>query len=331
MGGHAMSKEIGGAGWVGEAYRPTPTTWVPAEAGRDTSYRQHLGRPQELPNDAVQSAPSMSRSTAVTTIAAWAGHDQRGISSLNIVSDSRVTWLPSKRPQRWDRGRKTFACRTQPFIFGYWGDVGFPAMALPQVIETMDASLIRLVPNRPYGAVGSLLRRVWLDYPTTLRSDSHILVAHRLGIGMRSVFSLAVFSYVAETGTWTRTSPAMPSDSAKLLIEGSGAPAMRKAKQLWDASVHGNTSRAVYSAFCEGLRSGEDPNSGGGPQVVSLRRIGNGLTFGTVYNSQRYYAGARVRRTDVAPGVEWFNELYERVDGSTMRRLPGAQRHQPRE
>lgn len=272
----------------------------------------------------------MSRSIAVTTIAAWAGVDQRGVSSLNIVSDSRVTWLPSKRPQQWDQGRKTFACRTQPFIFGYCGDVGFPAVALPQVIETIDAGLVRLVPNRPYGAVGSLLRRTWLDYPPTQRADSHILVAHRLGTGMRSVFSLAVFSYFTKTGTWARISPAMPRGSAKLLIEGSGAPAMRKAKRLWDESVHGNTSRAVYSAFCEGLRSGEDPNSGGGPQLVSLRRIGNGLTFGTVYNSERYYAGARVRRIDVAPGVEWFNELYARVDGVTMRPLPGAQRHQPR-
>jgi hypothetical protein len=123
----------------------------------------------------------------------------------------------------------------------------------------------------------------------------------------------------------------MPSRSAKLLIEGSGALAMRKAKRLWDDSVHGNTSRAVYSAFCEGLRSGEDPNSGGGPQLVSLRRIGNGLTFGTVHDSERYYAGARAGRTDVAPGVEWFNDLYERVDGLTMRPLLGAQRHRPRE
>lgn len=228
------------------------------------------GRPQELPGHAVQSEPSMSRSSAVTTIAAWAGVDQRGISSLNIISDSRVTWLPSKPPQRWDQGRKTFACRTQPFIFGYCGNVGFPAMALPQVIETIDARLLRLVPSRPYGAVGSLLRRVWLDYPQAQRSDSHLLVAHRLGTGMRSVFSLAMFSYLTTTGTWTRTSPAMPSRSAKLLIEGSGAPAMRREKRLWDDSVHGNTSRAVYSAFCEGLRSGDDPNSGGGPQLGEL-------------------------------------------------------------
>ena len=260
----------------------------------------------------------------VTTIAAWAGVDTHGVSSVYIASDSRITWGAQTR---WDQGRKTFASEKFPYIFGYWGDVLFPAMVIPQVVESIDRGLIRLNPNRSFGAVGSAIRRLWLGYPPGQRRDCGILMAHRLGSGMKSNFTFASFTYEAKTDLWKRRSIAMPTQSAELRIAGSGARSVQSTKKLWDASRHGGTSRAVFSAICESILSGSDPLSGGGPQLVGLRRIGNGHTFGVAVEGQRYFAGTRVRRDDVSEEVEWFNDLFERVDGTTMRRLPDAQRH----
>lgn len=262
----------------------------------------------------------------MTTITAWAAVD-RGVSAVYIASDSRITW---GQGDLWDRGRKTFASHTEPYVFGYWGDVLFPAMALPQVIESIDHNLVPLNANRPYGPVGSLIRRLWLDYPISQRRDCGILLAHRLGSGMKSVFSLAVFTYGAKEDKWRRRSIPMPDRSAELRIAGSGTAVVRNAKKLWDDSPHRHTSRAVYSAFCEGLASGQDPLSGGGPQLVRLRRMGNGETLGATIGASRFFAGAKVRSSDVTLGVDWFNELFERIDGATLKRLAGAQVHQPR-
>lgn len=263
----------------------------------------------------------------MTTIATWAAVDTRGVSSVYIASDSRISW---RGTTPWDQGRKTFASHQQPYIFGYWGDVLFPAIALPQVIESIDHELIPLNRNRPYGAVGSAIRRLWLDYPVSQRRECGIVMAHRLGQGMRAVFNVTIFFYDGSTKLWRRKSIPMPETSAMLQIDGSGATAILQAKKLWDASAQSGTSRAVFSAFCEGLSSGKDKHSGGGPQLVGLRRTGPGRAYGIALGRERYFAGRRVRREDVNEGVDWYNELFERIDAATMRRLPGAQRHVPR-
>ncbi len=265
----------------------------------------------------------------MTSITSWAAVDSRGVSSLYIASDSRISWGTG---QSWDQGRKTFACRQLPHIFGYWGDVLFPAMAIPLVIDRLEHQLLSVNPNRHFGAIGSTIRRLWIDYPDAQRRDAGILVGHRNGEGMRSIFSLAVFIYDAASDSWSRRSIEMPSRSGELRIAGSGASYVRNAKKLWDLSAEGGTSRAVYSAFCEALMSGGDTASGGGPQLVGLFREGPGRVFGTVYGGQRFFAGSRLTRDEAASGnVDWFNHLFERVDERTMRRLPGARTHRPRD
>ncbi len=256
----------------------------------------------------------------------WAAVDSRRVAGVYIASDSRVSWGAS---HHWDQGRKTFSCHSQPYIFGYWGDVLFPALALPVIIEQLDSALLVINPTRPFGAVGNALRRLWLDYPGAERRDSGVIVGHRQGSGMRSVFSLAVFTYEARTATWKRRSVEMPTRSAVLRLAGSGARAVRNATRLWDESTEAGTSRAVFGAFCESLASREDPASGGGPQLVGLHRIGPGKTFGISYRERAFLAGAEVGRQH--PGnVGWFNALFERV-GPDGVRLPTAKAHRRRQ
>ncbi len=259
----------------------------------------------------------------MTTIVAWAGVD-RAVASLYIASDSRISWGDS---HAWNQGRKTFASAGSPHIFGYWGDVLFPSVALPTVLDGLAAGVIQ-PSGSPFGTIGNSLRRLWLDYPRPERRDFGIVMATRRGEGMQSGFQLAVMTYEAQTDTWDVRDVPMPRSSSRLHIAGSGTSAARTSERLWEASSQGGTSRAVYGAFTEALAGRADAHSGGGPQLVGLRRIGPGLRFGTLFEGRRYLAGARIsQKAARTSNVEWFNELFERVDGGRAKLLDGAQRH----
>ena len=74
----------------------------------------------------------------MTTLIGWVGVDQRGLSSAYLASDSRL----SSNGAKWDCGRKLFACKTTPDVFGYCGAVLFPSLVLGQITEIVDAGLL---------------------------------------------------------------------------------------------------------------------------------------------------------------------------------------------
>ena len=74
----------------------------------------------------------------MTLIVSWAGVDSRSPSSLYIASDSRITW----GKKHFDQGKKVFACKSHPDIFGYCGDVLFPLMILNQIVDSIDSGLL---------------------------------------------------------------------------------------------------------------------------------------------------------------------------------------------
>lgn len=261
----------------------------------------------------------------MTSIVSWVGVDDRGPASVYIASDSRISWGNS---HIWDNGRKTFASATHPYIFGYCGDVLFPSMVLPVVQEHLASGAIALRPRSMFGEVGSLIRRLWRQYPQQEHRDFSIIMAARLGDKMAARFFVAVMVFNAETQAWHLREEEMPEVSSSLVHDGSGAEQIVAAETLWQASAHAGTSRAMFSAFCESMRTGADPHTGGGPQLVGLRRIGTGMTFGVTYDGARHLSGAVVsKESAAASSVEWFNELFERVDGARMGRLKNAQAH----
>lgn len=263
----------------------------------------------------------------MTTLIAWAGVDHRAVSSIYIASDSRITWGNS---HKWNQGRKTFASSTTPHIFGYWGDVLFPALAIPTLLDEISAGAVRRR-GSAFGSIGDALRRLWRDYPSQEHRDFGLVVATRRRERMDSVFELAVITFEASSQTWDTKEIAMPGKSARLHLAGSGAREVRATGKLWEESAQGGTSRSVYSSFAEALRGQEDPYSGGAPQLVGLHRIGNGMRFGTVHDGKRFISGARVtQRSARVAGIQWFNDLFERVDGGRASRLVDAKKHHPR-
>ena len=69
----------------------------------------------------------------MTSLAAWPGIDSRGLSTLYIVADSRISWPGSS--DRWELGAKVFASSLTPDIFGFYGDVLVPSMVIPRLVE----------------------------------------------------------------------------------------------------------------------------------------------------------------------------------------------------
>lgn len=289
--------------------------WALGFLGPGGGHHPHLAEPPDC----------VRTETALTSIVSWVGVDERGPASVYIASDSRISWGNS---HIWDNGRKTFASATHPYVFGYCGDVLFPSMVLPIVQEHLASGAIVLSPRSMFGEIGSLIRRLWLQYPHQEHRDFSIVMAARVGDRMTTRFFVVIMAFDADTQEWHLREEQMPEVSSSLVHAGSGANQIVAAETLWQASAHAGTSRAMFSAFCESMRTRVDPHTGGGPQLVGLRRIGTGMTFGVVYEGERHLSGVVVsKESAAAASVEWFNELFERVGGAGMARLKDAQAH----
>jgi len=144
---------------------------------------------------------------------------------------------------------------------------------------------------------------------------------------MTSAFHLWRTDWSFATG-WTDQEINLPTESVLVVAVGSGESNVASYDARWRHSEAGRTSRSVFSAFCDSLKSGNDLFSGGAPQLVGLYRTGVGESFGIVYRGQRHLLGLPVGQAEAAAvDVEWRNELFERCDGSTMDSVGGAQRH----
>ena len=162
--------------------------------------------------------------------------------------------------------------------------------------------------------------------PTGRREPFGIVHCARDGTGMRATFRAWWTTWSATSG-WVDHRLPLPDHSALAFAYGTGAAAVETANLAWSSSLAGRTSRAVFSAFCDALRSGQDPRSGGGPQLVGLYRKGCGEMFGVIFHGTPYLLGMRASESMNLGIVEWRNELFERCDPSSLRRLPDAQPH----
>ncbi len=255
----------------------------------------------------------------MTSIAVWVGVDSRLPASLNIASDSRISW---GNTEKWDQGRKIFATRSDAHLFGYCGEVLFPALVLPVVIDLIDRGLIKSGQDE----IIQVLKDEMANYPSSIGFT--VFHAFRTGDGMLAKFGLTTIEY--KSGAWIVDSPTIPNSSDLVHVGGSGERSFRNAVAKWRKSNSGGTSRAIFSAFCESIGSNEDRRSGGPPQLGALYRTGPARLIGTIINDDLYFAGCRLNQPDITADIEWRNELFERYDSLTKKRLQDAQWHLPR-
>jgi hypothetical protein len=263
----------------------------------------------------------------MTSLIAWVGANQ-GFSSIYLASDSRISWGSNTSPLVWDCGRKLFASRNHPEILGYCGDVLFPSQVLAQIVEHIDAGLFFKsdeTPEEKSERIFSSLKNSFLGYPIQQSSQVSILYCTRQNIGKKPIIYTWSISWKA--GKWERSPLPLPTRSDLILAIGSGEITIRKFYDKWNNSEIGNTSRNVFSAFCDALKSCGDPRSGGAPQLVGLYREGTARSFGVIFNNERYLFGLPVSSDAEWEKVEWRNELFERCNAESRTVLEGAQRH----
>lgn len=264
----------------------------------------------------------------MTALVAWVGVDSRGQSSMNLAADSRLSWPDGSV---WDHGRKLFAAQTKPEILGYCGEALFPSQTIGQVIAAIDGGAFDESPTPIDKArrLTEMIESTLGDYPASIRRPFSILYCTRQAQGMQaSMNCFEIESKCGKTAT-TVTAILIPRTSGVVAIRGSGAAAVKKWTDRWFASgqAGGRTSRAVFSGFCDAVRSQEDAKTGGAPQLVGLYRTGPANTFGVWWRAQPFIYGLPLG-SSAMPRTMWRNDLFEICDKSGVI-AAGAQR-QPR-
>jgi len=263
----------------------------------------------------------------MTSLICWIAVDSRGQSAVYLASDSRISW-PSN--DIWDRGRKVFACHNFPELLGYMGQVSFPSQALSQVQDLIEAGCLfeaNATSEEKRVAIFDVVKSSFLNYPSD--RDKHFTIVHttRDSEGMDATFRVFTLSWNGIG--WQEETHPVPVASGLVRAWGSGKAVIEKWQYRWmNNQQGGRTSRSAFSAFCDALESGEDPLTGGAPQLVGLYRgEGGGAILVVIYNGSRYVLGVPVTNQALLSKVKWYNSLFECCDGQTMNLLDNAQRH----
>ncbi len=261
----------------------------------------------------------------MTSFVSWLGADSRGPTSIYFASDSRISW--GNDPRAWDTGRKLFASRESPEIFGFTGYLLLPQSILTRATDFIDRriwpSLATCGPVSRAAMLAEMTRTELRSHSYTLADDFSMFYAARTGEGMpdRASFHLFQVHCSATSRKVDVHQVPIPKVSSVLRTHGSGAESIDHWAARWHASDQGGTSRAVFSAFCDSLRAKHDPRSGGEPQLAGIYRCENAHVFGVVTERGASFEGLLGVQVPKQAGIQWRDELFQRVnpDGSLLK------------
>jgi hypothetical protein len=161
----------------------------------------------------------------MTLLASWIGIDTHGPASIYIASDSRISWGDKCT---YDYGRKVFALRQSPDIFGYCGDVLFPSLVLSQILEMADSSLLFAEGSSSkmrFETIKQKLIYQFSKYPHEVESITgepiEILHASRDPTDMNK-FECNLLIWTRKSG-WESSGIELPKRSGPLFVRGAGA------------------------------------------------------------------------------------------------------------
>ena len=261
----------------------------------------------------------------MTSLIAWIGVDSRGQTSAYLASDSRISWGEAIS---FDTGVKLFASTNSAEIFGYCGDVTFPSQILQHTIDQINNDLLFSKKDSikdKTNKIFELIKNDFSEYPSSINKGFEILYFSRENSKMKSKFHLSKFQW-NNKDKWRMKTISLPHKSGLVDYTGSGAKSIFEWYRKWQNTEVKETSRSVFSAFCDSIYSKEDPYTGGSAQLVGLYRIGNGINFGIIHNNQRFIRGKPIKHHDNIDKIKWRNRLFERCDGRSMKIKSNAQK-----
>ncbi len=268
----------------------------------------------------------------VTTLLSWISYSDTGESpdkprAVYLASDSRITW--DTVDHRWDSGRKLFAPTTAPHLFGFAGDVVLPGLILGQVTAAVDAGVLVDPKTKPDEQHQAVLGAVRQSVATTVASSSLDFTIHHL---MRvadwpdTEFRAWQIVYRVGTGECVSSPIKIPTTTAHIKSFGSGADAARDHRVRWLRSDVGSRSRAIQSSLHDAIVSGDDPMSGGAPQLAALYTRGPPVQIGLVVGERRFLNGLEVETSPLLDAIEWRDREGQRVDPVTGLAKQGGRR-----
>ena len=264
----------------------------------------------------------------MTLLASWAAIDTHGISSAYIVSDSRISWGNKKY---FDFGKKVFASKKYPEIFGYAGDVLFPSIVLSQIIDMIDTDVLfdeSMTCSKKNKIVFEKLQYSFSKYPDVY-GDNPIQIIHisrDTMVDKYPNFHHYLLTWNRKYG-WSKEEKVFPIKSGILNVLGSGKEEFKKNyNERYQSCINKSTSRNVFHCFIDTLYNIQDTMCGGPPQLVGIYRKPNtaAQNFGIVYNQKRFLLGMEVPNESVYNKVEWRNENFELCDGTLKKKLQNA-------
>ncbi|NLS68436.1 hypothetical protein E3H11_05795 [Bradyrhizobium brasilense] len=262
----------------------------------------------------------------MTTLIVWVAVDGIGPSAAYIVSDSRITWGAGKQ---WDSGRKLFSSGSSPDLFGYSGEAFFPSQALSHALDLADRSILWTADDAPEVRHEALLQFLQAAYRRRHNAPEFDFSIVHVARGVGREFKIWRIDYVAGEREWRNETIDMApiaKHSNLLVALGSGAEKFMIDMRRWSGSAQGGTSRAVFGAFCDSLRAGRDPLSGGEPQIAGLTLQGPGQIVGFCTERDAFLFGSPVGRSEALCVLEWRDATFQRIDPRTLKLVDGAQR-----
>lgn len=268
----------------------------------------------------------------MTTLISWLGADQRGPSSIYLASDSRISWGVA---DQWNYGGKLFIAQSSPEAFGFCGDVLFPLLILGPLCQRIDANKMLAACSNFHEKLERVRRSVevsFKDYPTSQKRAFEIFYISRTDQGMTCEFHAGrVFStdrkIVNSEAMQLPRDPISGPHSGLIGEAGSGSNSMKNWDYRWQSTDIKNTSRSVFGAFCSSLKSGDDPLSGGAPQLIAIYRSGMAKQLGMIWQGKKYFSGVELEDFSAGEQLSWRNERFEICDPSTLMVRAGAQKH----
>jgi len=268
----------------------------------------------------------------LTTLVSWVSYSDTGQrpelpKAIYIASDSRITW--GSVDKRWDSGRKIFASALEPHIFGYCGDVVFPALFLSQLNSAIDEKLLfekTTAFSDRQDMITHLAKEMFDNRYDAPCENFTILHASRSKAWPDTEFGIFRIDYKAGSNSWSSTKLNIPDKTSPLIFLGSGGASARDHVNVWNKSDVAGTSRAIYSGVCEAIASGKDLLSGGVPQVAALLTQKSPKQLGFFRDGRYFYNGFELPFGPALTSVKWFDSLFRQIDPATSLPLQGARR-----
>lgn len=204
-------------------------------------------------------------------------------------------------------------------------------MAFSQITEIADLGLLfshNFSCKDKFEAIKEKLVQQFFDYPEVVKKiTSKLQVIHISRDPCNNLkFECRLIEWELGQG-WCGKDMAMPIESDILFVLGSGAGEFKANYDRYRYESGHGTSRSVFHCFCDTLFNIKDKKCGGAPQLVGIYRKPNSqaLAFGVIQDKQKCFLGAQVNKHVYFANVEWRNDLFERCDELSMKRLEHAQ------